>query len=319
MSALVTGCAGFVGSRLCERLLRAGHDVVGVDALTDLYDPRTKDANLRPLREQAGFRFVRADLRTDELRPLVGADAVFHLAARPGPRDSWGAAFGDYLDHNVLATQRLLEACRAERTGRLVFASSSSVYGDAGSGPGTPALREDAPCHPRSPYGVTKLAAERLVQAYGEHLAAPPVILRYFTVYGPGQRPDMAIHRFVAALLAGEAIEVFGDGDQSRDLTFVEDAVGATVAAASAPPGYSPINVAGGSVVTVNDLIARLAAITGRPARVARRPAPAGDVRHTRADLARARAALGFRPRVGLGEGLERQVAWHTETMAGAR
>jgi UDP-glucuronate 4-epimerase len=306
MRALVTGVAGFIGSRLAARLLDEGHEVVGLDAFTPYYEVAQKRAALEPLlRRDRPLRFEEADLRTADLRDLTSVDAVFHLAAQPGVRTSWGPSFEDYVGHNVLGTQRLLEACRREDPPRFVLASSSSVYGEAERHP-TP---EDLRPRPVSPYGVTKLAAEHLMEAYGVGFGIPAVALRYFTVYGPGQRPDMAFHRFIRAALTGEEIEVYGDGEQTRDVTFVSDAVEATVAAASAD-ATGPVNVGGGSRVAVNEVLGILGGLVGRELAVVRRDAPPGDVRHTSADLTRAREVLGYRPAVGIEEGLARELEW---------
>jgi UDP-glucose 4-epimerase len=314
MRALVTGAAGFIGSRLTARLLDGGHDVVGLDCFTPYYPREAKEEHLSLLRDHPAFRFEEADLRTARLESLLEADVAFHLAAQPGVRRSWGASFPEYAEHNVLATQRLLEACRAAGTGRLVFASSSSVYGEAEAHP-TP---EDARCRPVSPYGVTKLAAEHLVEAYAATFGVQAVALRYFTVYGPGQRPDMAFHRFITAILDGAPIEIYGDGEQTRDVTFVDDAVEATAAAADAPAAAGPINVGGGSRVSVNEAVRILADATGREPALEHRPGAAGDVRHTSAELTRARNLLGYRPKVGLEEGLRREVEWLEELRARA-
>jgi UDP-glucuronate 4-epimerase len=305
MRALVTGVAGFVGSRLAGRLVEERHDVRGVDAITPYYDPSAKRDNLEPLLRQANFSFDEVDLRVGPLDELVAVDVVFHLAAQPGVRASWGDTFADYLGHNVLATQRLLEACRASRA-KVVLASSSSVYGEAERHP-TP---EDVLPRPVSPYGVTKLAAEQLLTAYAANFGLPGVTLRYFTVYGPGQRPDMAFHRFIRAALAGETIEVYGDGEQTRDVTFVDDAVAATIAAASLAEATGPINVGGGSQVALNEVLEVIERLTGRSLRIERRDAAPGDVRHTSADLGRARELLGYAPTVALEEGLSREIEW---------
>jgi len=306
MRTLVTGAAGFIGSRLSARLLDDGHEVRGVDALTPYYDPAAKRANLEPLLGRDGFAFDELDLRSAPLEPVVAADVVFHLAAQPGVRSSWGESFADYVGHNVLATQRLLEACRAAGTPRVVMASSSSVYGEAERHP-TP---EDLTPRPVSPYGVTKLAAEQLLTAYVANFGLTGVALRYFTVYGPGQRPDMAFHRFIQAAFAGERIEVYGDGEQTRDVTFVDDAVQATMAAAEIGGAPGPINVGGGSQVAVNEVLDLVGRLTGRTLDVERVDAVPGDVRHTSADLTRAGELLGYRPEVGIEEGLRREVEW---------
>jgi UDP-glucuronate 4-epimerase len=306
MRALVTGAAGFIGSRLSARLLDDGHEVRGVDALTPSYDRAAKRANLEPLLRHAGFVFDELDLRTAALGDLVAVDAVFHLAAQPGVRASWGDSFADYVGHNVLATQRLLEACRAEGGPKVVMASSSSVYGEAERHP-TP---EDVVPRPVSPYGVTKLAAEQLLTAYAANFGLSGVALRYFTVYGPGQRPDMAFHRFIRAALTGGAVEVYGDGEQTRDVTFVDDAVAATISAASTADAPGPVNVGGGSQVALNEVLDAIQRLTGRTLAIERRADAPGDVRHTSADLHRARELLAYAPRVGLEDGLRQEVEW---------
>ena len=306
MRALVTGAAGFIGSRLSARLLDDGHEVLGVDGLTPYYDPEARRANLEPLLRRDGFAFEELDLRSAPLEPVVAADVVFHLAAQPGVRSSWGDSFADYVGHNVLATQRLLEACRAAGTPRVVLASSSSIYGEAERHP-TP---EDLTPRPVSPYGVTKVAAEQLLTAYAANFGLSGVALRYFTVYGPSQRPDMAFHRFIRAAFAGERIEVYGDGEQTRDVTYVDDAVQATVAAADLPDAPGPINVGGGSQVAVNEVLELVGRLTGRELDIERMDAVPGDVRHTSADLTRAAGLLGYRPEVGIEEGLREEVDW---------
>jgi len=263
----VTGAAGFIGSHLAERLLAAGWEVVGVDCFTDYYPRAAKEANLEGLRGQPGFRLVEMDLNSAALGALLqGIDTVFHQAGQPGVRASWGRSFEPYLRSNILATQALLEAAlhlkRPLR--RFVFASSSSVYGDAPQLP----VREDTLPQPISPYGVTKLAAEHLCSLY-TRLGVPAVSLRYFTVYGPRQRPDMAFHRFIRAVLEGREIEIHGDGEQTRDFTYVMDIVDANLSAAAAPAERvvgRVYNLGGGSRVTVNEVIAIVEGAAGRPA-----------------------------------------------------
>jgi nucleoside-diphosphate-sugar epimerase len=318
MRVLVTGAAGFIGSTLVDALLDDGVEVVGVDAFTELYDPARKRANLEGARSRAGFRLVEADLRTAPLAPLLeGATHVVHLAAVPGVRASWGDSFRAYAEHNVLATQRLLEGVRARggAIARVVVASSSSVYGAPTRFP-TP---EDEPPRPLSPYGVTKVATESLLEAYRASFGVPAVAFRYFTVYGPRQRPDMGIHRFFEAARAGAAVDVYGDGRQTRDFTFVEDAVRATRAALVHPAPAPVYNVGGGHRVSLLDLLDAIAETAGRP--VARRhvPPPPGDPRDTAADTARARRDLGYEPRTDLREGLRRQWEWQRQqTMVSA-
>jgi UDP-glucuronate 4-epimerase len=311
MKALVTGAAGFVGSTLAGRLLADGHDVVGVDALTDYYDPQAKRANLRRI-EHPRFRFVEADLNDLDLDPLTAdTDVVFHEAGQPGVRASWGAEFGRYAADNVCATQRLLEsALRTDNLSRFVFASSSSVYGDAAR---YPCEETDLP-QPLSPYGVTKLAAEHLCSLYARNYGLPTVSLRYFTVYGPGQRPDMAFTRFCRAVSDSREIELYGSGEQVRDFTYVDDVVAANLCVAAADvsavaPG-AVLNVAGGASTTVNEVLELLGSISGKEVRVARGARVPGDVARTGGSTHAIRKATGWTPRTGLREGLEEQYRW---------
>jgi nucleoside-diphosphate-sugar epimerase len=305
---VVTGVAGFIGSHLAEALLERGHEVVGIDAFTPYYSPRDKRANLAQLRRRPGFWLVEDDLTRMELDAwLDGASVVFHQAAQPGVRSSWGTDFPRYVANNVLATQRLLEACLRAGVPRLVAASSSSVYGDAPSYP----TAEESVTRPVSPYGVTKLAAEHLCLAYAR--AAPSMAvatLRYFTVYGPRQRPDMGFRRFLEAALEGRPIVVYGDGQQTRDFTYVADAVRANLLAMTAPIRADAVNVGGGRRVTLQEAIDTVGQVTGCRLRIERRPALAGDARHTGADGTRAEALLGYRPQVKLVEGLTAEAAW---------
>lgn len=308
--SIVTGVSGFIGSHLAEHLLGLGHEVVGIDCFTTYYDPAVKRTNVAGLLTSRRFRLVDADLATADLAPLiVGADYIFHQAAQAGVRASWGNSFSTYTHHNVLATQRLLEAVKNQDLRKLVYASSSSVYGDARL-----PMRETVRPQPVSPYGVTKLAAEHLCHLYHVNYGVPTVSLRYFTVYGPRQRPDMAIHKFIAAMVAGHTISVYGDGEQSRDFTYVGDIVRANVLAAEAAAAGTAINIGGGSRITLRDLLTLLEEISGREARLAQLGGQRGDVRHTGADCSRAQRLLGFVPSVDLAEGLSRQVAWQNST-----
>jgi UDP-glucose 4-epimerase len=304
---LVTGAAGFIGSHLAESLLGDGHEVLGVDCFTDYYPRAAKEANLAPLRDHRQFRLVEGRLQDLDLGPLLdGVSHVFHLAAQAGVRASWGRDFARYTEHNVLATQRLLEAALGAGRPTVVYASSSSVYGDS---PALP-LREDAFCQPVSPYGVTKLAAEHLAVLYYRNHDLPTVSLRFFTVYGPRQRPDMAFHRFLRAARDGAPIQLYGDGHQTRDFTFVGDVVAAARAAAlSGRPGCV-YNVGGGERVELNHVLRLVEAVTGRPLRVERQEAQKGDMRDTFADTSAAQRDLGFRSTVGLDEGLAREWEW---------
>jgi nucleoside-diphosphate-sugar epimerase len=307
MNCLVTGCAGFVGSHLAERLVADGHHVLGVDAFTDYYALGLKERNVERLAGRPAFRLVRGNLLELDLPPLLeGVETVFHLAAQAGVRPSWGSAFQIYTDWNVLATQRLLEAARSRSLRRFVYASSSAVYGRSPL-----PLHEEGPTRPLSPYGVSKLAAEHLCGLYAEAYGVPTVSLRYFTVYGPRQRPDMAFHRFIRALRAGRPIPIFGDGRQTRDFTFVGDIVDATCRAAdtAVAPG-TVLNVAGGSRIELVAAIEELAKLTGRPARLEPATGAPGEMPHTFADIRQAAERLGWRPKTALPEGLRDEVAW---------
>jgi len=303
---LVTGAAGFIGSHLCERLLADGHHVRGVDRFSPYYDRAAKEANLALSRTCDTFELLEADLaKTDMGALLADVDGVFHLAAQPGVRASWGEGFVDYVHDNVVATQKLLEALCGQRI-PLVLASSSSVYGDAEN---LPVSEVGAGLLPVSPYGLTKLAIEHLARIYVAQHGVHAVALRYFTVYGPRQRPDMAFTRFVRAALAGETLRILGDGEQSRDFSFVADVVEATIAALGAPAGRV-YNIGGGEPTTLNAVLATIAGLVDRPVTVAREAQALGDVRHTWADTTRARRELGWAPRTCLRDGLAAQVAW---------
>jgi UDP-glucose 4-epimerase len=307
MKALVTGGAGFIGSHLSERLLDQGAEITAIDCFTDYYPRPIKDRNLAALRGRAGYRFVESSIAAADLPALLdGKTHVFHLAAQAGVRKSWGRDFQIYTELNIDATQALLEACVGRPLERLVYASSSSVYGDNASLP----MREDAlPC-PVSPYGVTKLAAEHLCQLYFVNYGVPTVSLRYFTVYGPRQRPDMGFNRFFNAILDGRPLPQFGDGLQTRDFTFVADAVTATAAAAVRGTPGRVYNIGGGSRVSLVDVFDLIGRVTGRPVKIDHQPAQKGDMRDTYADTSRARADLGFVPSVTLEDGLRQMFAW---------
>ena len=305
--ALVTGAAGFIGSHLCERLLREGCRVTGVDCFTDFYDPELKRRNLAGLTSHARFRLLTLDLSRDDLDALpADVQVVYHQSAQAGVRTSWGARFDDYLRHNVLATQRLLEHWRGRPLERFVYASSSSVYGDAESFP----TAESALPRPTSPYGVTKLAGEHLTLLYGRNFGLPAAALRYFTVYGPRQRPDMGFHRFARALLRGEEITIYGDGRQSRDFTFIDDVIEANWLAWRLARPQGVYNIGGGAQVELLGAVALLERALGCSARLKHVEPQPGDPRRTRADTRRAADDLGYAPRTTIEAGLTAQVEW---------
>lgn len=307
MRCAVTGAAGFIGSHLCERLLEQGHEVRGIDAFIPYYSPAIKELNLTGARVYPRFHFHRLDLRHDSLdKVLADVDLVFHLAATPGLSKSW-SDFDAYLTCNVQGTQRLLEVyrrCGAPR--RIIYASTSSVYGKFAEGD------EKLPTHPVSPYGVTKLAGENLCRSYAEAFGLPIVVLRYFSVYGPRQRPDMGYHKFIKAMQRNEPVTVCGDGEQVRGNTYVTDCVAATEAAVEAVPG-AVYNVGGGEAASVWDVLRRLEKLSGRKAKVRREPTRPGDQRNTRADTTKITAHLGWQPTTPLDEGLALQWDWQAQ------
>jgi nucleoside-diphosphate-sugar epimerase len=309
MRSVITGVAGFIGSHLAEKLLALGHEVVGVDKFLDNYARRFKDSNLSQFANHPSFSFINNDLTGIELsRLLTGTDYVFHLAAQPGVRSSWGEEFSQYSHNNILATQLLLEACKRVKVTKLVYASSSSVYGDTDDLP----MREDGGTRPVSPYGVSKLAAEHLCYLYWKAYGTPTVSLRFFTVYGPRQRPDMFFHIFMRRLFLGEEIPLYDDGEQSRDFTYCADIVDGLVAAACYPGSGDIFNLGGGSQTTLLRAIQLVEKISGRKAKLTKFERQRGDVRHTRASLEQAKEKLGYRPSVPLEEGLSRQWEWIT-------
>jgi nucleoside-diphosphate-sugar epimerase len=309
MRILVTGAAGFIGSHLCERLLALGHEVVGLDAFIPYYPRPLKERNLTDAKRHPKYRFLPLDLRTDDLAPAVeGVDVVFHLAAMPGLVASW-TDFDLYNGCNLTATRRLLEAVRgAKGLKRFVYGSTSSVYGKFASGD------ETLPTKPVSPYGVTKLAGEHLAKAHLEVFGTPTVVLRFFSVYGPRQRPDMAYNIFMRALLANEPVTVYGDGQQVRGNTYVADCVEAVIASANAQVGET-FNIGGGEMVSLRDVLAKLERISGKTFTVRTEPARVGDQRHTFADTTKLRRHLGWEPKTGLDEGLARQWEWQRSTI----
>jgi len=308
MTILVTGAAGFIGSALCHRLLEDGLTVVGLDNFADYYPRWMKERNIASLRGTRRFTLMEADLAAVDLRPVLKkSEAVFHLAAQAGVRSSWGAQFAVYVRNNIEATQRLLEAAKEARSlGKIIFASSSSVYGLTRDLP----MAESSVPRPISPYGVTKLAAEQLCALYHANFGLPTVSLRFFTVYGPGQRPDMAFHKFFKAILAGQSLPVYGNGRQTRDFTYVDDIVDACLAALRRGKAGGVYNIGGGHRETLNRLISLFKRVCGRPVRVAREGNQKGDVPHTFADIDLARRELNFGPKMALEEGLRREWEW---------
>lgn len=306
MRILVTGAAGFIGSHVAERLLRDGHRVVALDNFDPYYARSVKERNLAAVRAHPHAVVLEADLARDDLRPAVeGVDAVVHLAAQAGVRGSWGATFSTYLDANVLATQRLLEATLGRPLHAFVYGSSASVYGDGVRA----AVDEAALPAPHSPYGVTKLAGEHLASLYHRNHGTPTVVLRYFSVYGPRERPDKAIQLFLCAARDGKGIRVLGDGSQQRDFTYVGDVVDATVAALERRPVGAVLNVARGRTVALRDVIDAVRRVTGAPLPAVAEAAVAGDVQTTAGDIGAARRLLGWQPRTDLEDGIAAQWA----------
>jgi UDP-glucuronate 4-epimerase len=305
MRYLVTGAAGFIGSQLLRALIEAGHDATGWDAFTDYYDPALKEENAR------GLPVARVDIAEDEL-DVAGFDGVFHLAGQPGVA-SFGDVFPVYVRQNVLASRRLFEAAAAGET-RVVFASSSSIYGDAAAYP-TP---EDATPQPLSPYGITKLACEHLASAYAAEFGLEVATVRYFTIYGPRQRPDMAFTKMVSCLAEGRPFDLYGDGSQSRSFTFVDDAVAATIATMERAPARAVYNVGGGTEVSMLEAIEVLGRISGRRLELVRHARREGDAARTAADTSRIRADLGWEPVTGFEEGLAAQWRWAAARVAAA-
>jgi len=309
LRCVVTGAAGFIGYHLCDRLIELGHIVTGIDCLTDYYAVDLKKQNLRDLQKKNGsrFKYVRLDLTARDLSNIMRhADYVFHFAAQPGVRGSWGRNFEKYVRNNILATQTVLEALKETTVAKVIHASSSSIYGDEAPLP----TREDANPRPISPYGVTKLGAENLCRTYHRSFGMPIVMLRYFTVYGPRQRPDMAFHRFIHSAVSGSPIVVYGDGTASRDFTYVAEAVDGTILAMEKAEPGEVFNIGSGKPITVNEAISFLEEAMGREINVRHEEAQHGDVRDTHADIDKAKSLLAFKPSVTLSEGLREQVQW---------
>lgn len=306
---IVTGAAGFIGSHLAEALLQQGQEVIGIDQFNDYYDPVLKHKNIAHLQIHPKFTLITGDIQDLDLQELLkDVEVIYHQAAQAGVRASWGEGFRNYTERNISSTQVLLEAAKnAENLKRLVFASTSSVYGDAETLP----THEKIPPQPVSPYGITKLAAERLCMLYHKNFGVPIVALRYFTVYGPRQRPDMAFHKFFKAVLQDEAIPIYGDGLQTRDFTFVSDVIAANLAAAIVPEAVGEVfNIGGGSRVVLAEVLDTMAEIVGKPINKNYISRAMGDARHTAADVSKARQVLGYQPQVALRAGLTQEWQW---------
>lgn len=307
MKCLVTGAAGFVGSSLSEELVRLGHHVVGVDCFLDYYPRIFKEDNLEKLLMSSQFTLVEQSILQADLGELLaGVDVVFHLAAQAGVRASWGKDFEIYTENNIRGTQRLLEACKDIKLRKFVYASSSSVYGDALSLP----MKETDYPSPVSPYGVSKLAAEHLANLYWKNFNIPTISLRYFTVFGPRQRPDMAFHKFLAASLMDKPIEMYGSGEQTRDFTFITDIVKAHILAVESPAAGEVFNIGGGNRISLARVIPIVEETCQKKLTIAAKPAQKGDASHTYADITKAARILHFQPTVSIREGLSREFAW---------
>lgn len=312
MNCLITGVAGFVGSHLAERLLGEGHEIIGIDSFVDNYPKPIKENNLKGIQAGSKFKFIEGSIVGLNIGDLIDrVDVVYHQAAVPGVRSSWGKNFDQYTVNNINATQILLEACKDKRIKKFIYASSSSVYGDAREFP----VRESSPKSPISPYGVSKLAGENLASLYFKCYGVPTVSLRYFTVYGPRQRPDMAFHRFISSVLDGRPIEIFGNGEQTRDFTYVDDAVDANVRACLDGKEGGIYNIGGGTRVKLIESLKIIESISGKKANLKFIHVQRGDVMHTYADVSNAKRDLGYAPTVDINEGLRRHYDWLKENL----
>ena len=308
MKAVVTGAAGFIGSHLSERLIKEGFKVVGVDCFNGNYAREIKINNLRDLLKEKNFGFIEGNLNSIDLKEILkDADYVFHLAAQPGVRSIWGRDFKIYTDNNIIAVANLLESLKENKIlKKLVFASSSSIYGDTKELP----VKENTEANPVSPYGVTKLAGEKLLFSYGSNFKVPYVILRFFTVFGPRQRPDMGFNIFIKKILNGETLPIYAGGKSTRDFTYVSDIVDGCLLAAKSKVKYETFNIGGGHRVNLLDVISKLETLTGKKAKMDLIRAQNGDVSHTWSDISKAKKLLGYKPKVALDSGLKKEVEW---------
>ncbi|MFA5771223.1 MAG: NAD-dependent epimerase/dehydratase family protein [Thermoplasmata archaeon] len=309
MKCIVTGAAGFIGSHISEKLIESSHEVIGIDCFTDYYARELKMKNIEKLMSHKAFKLIDKNILDLNLKKLISdADYIFHEAAQPGVRASWGESFDIYLRDNVMATQRILEACKNTKIKKLIYASSSSVYGDCEL-----PMREHLPVRPVSPYGVSKLAAENLCYLYWKNYNIPITALRYFTVYGPRQRPDMAFNRFIRSIIKNEEIVVFGDGKQTRDFTYVSDAVNANMLAMKSKVDWGVFNIGGGSRITLKEVIRIMEDTVGKKAKVRYIEKQKGDVEHTIADVSNAQDILNYKTSTNLADGLKKEYEWILE------
>ncbi len=312
MSILITGVAGFIGSHLAERLLKEGFELIGVDSFHDYYPKKIKENNLKRLIDNTKFGFIEGNILNLNLKEILSrVDGVFHQAAIPGVRASWGNGFNQYVENNILGTQVLLEACKDKKIKKFIYASSSSVYGDADELP----VKETFSTNPISPYGLSKLSGEHLAILYFKGYGIPTVCLRYFTVYGPRQRPDMGFHKFISAILQGKEIEIYGGGEQTRDFTFIDDAVEANLQAFFEGKEGEIYNVGGRSRIRLIEAIKIIEEISGEKARLKYIEPQKGDARHTYADVSKAKRDFGYSPKVDIYEGLKKHYEWLKENL----